>query len=192
LWHGANWTFVVWGGLHGIFLVLHHAWVGLCGRWLAPVSSGLWQRCLNALSVLLTFWVVVLAWVFFRADSMASALRIVWGCLGLNGLSVAASDGWLTQSVMALFRAADLPVLTEGAFELASTMHDFHPGTVGRLLLICLLWVWFAPSSQSIAAKWSVAAAPWVMTLRGCWVAFLLLVSLSHIDRISTFIYYQF
>jgi hypothetical protein len=166
--------------------------VGLCSSWFAPASTGLVQRVFGVVSVLLTFIAVVFAWIFFRADSMQAAVSLLYGCLGLNGLSVAASDGWLTHGAMALFHAAGLPVLTEGVFELSSTMRDFNPNTVGRLLVICALLVWFAPSSQQIASKWSCAASPWVMLLRGWGVAFLLLVSVSHIGRISTFIYYQF
>ena len=192
LWHGANWTFLLWGSLHGLYLVLHHAWMNVCQRWdLRP--SRAWQRqLLSLLSVLLTFVAVVVGWIFFRADSLHAALAILRGFFGLNGLSVAASEGWLTQTAIALFHLAGLPVVTEGAFELSTPMRDFNPSTVGRLLVICALLVWLAPSSQAIAAKWRNNASQPVMALRGLAAAILLLVSLSHVDRISTFIYYQF
>ena len=192
LWHGANWTFVVWGALHGVLLVLQHAWTGWLARLNLPAPSRWLALILHVVSIGLTFLAVVMGWIFFRADSLTSALLIVQGCLGMNGLSIAAAQGWLTQLGIALFTWAGQPVVYEGVFELSSAMRDFNPSTVGRLLLICSLLVWLAPSSQRIAQRWSVPAAPWVMVLRGGWVAFLLLVSLSHIDRISTFIYYQF
>ncbi len=192
LWHGANWTFVAWGALHGLYLMLQHAWSATLARLKLPVLPKAIRLILRVLSVGLTFLVVVLAWIFFRADSMSSAWLIVQGCLGLNGLSIAGADGWLTRFLLMVFQSAGLPVVFEGAFELSSAMRDFNPGTVGRLLMICSLLIWVAPSSQKIAQRWRVPAATWVMFLRGVWVAFLLLVSLSHIDRISTFIYYQF
>ncbi|MDD5478691.1 MBOAT family O-acyltransferase [Rhodoferax sp.] len=192
LWHGANWTFVIWGGLHGLFLVLHHAWRGVHNGLKFPATPQPLVWLVKGLSVLLTFMLVVLAWVFFRADSLASAMLIVQGCLGLNGLSISPTQGWFTQSLITLFRWAGLPVGFEGVFELTSAMRDFNASTVGRLLLICALLVWFAPSSQRIAERWSQAKTSWVMALRGLAVAALMLISISHIDRISTFIYYQF
>ena len=73
LWHGAGWTFVLWGGLHGIFLVANHAWLAAMRRmgWQRPVWGG------NFFSGALTFVCVVFAWVFFRADNMAAALALL-------------------------------------------------------------------------------------------------------------------
>jgi alginate O-acetyltransferase complex protein AlgI len=67
LWHGANWTFVVWGLFHGIFLVLDKAFWIKTSRHLPPVFN-----------VLLTFFLVCISWVFFRATSFEQA----WAFLG--------------------------------------------------------------------------------------------------------------
>jgi len=66
LWHGASWTFVIWGGMHGCFLAVNHFW----RRWR---KAGLPNKHLGWL---LTFVCVVFAWVSFRATSVESALRI--------------------------------------------------------------------------------------------------------------------
>jgi alginate O-acetyltransferase complex protein AlgI len=75
LWHGANWTFVMWGGLNGLYQVLYvltarpRAWLGSVIRlpgWLSAV-----------LSALLTFHLVLVAWIFFRAASLADALTVL-------------------------------------------------------------------------------------------------------------------
>lgn len=77
LWHGAAWTFVVWGGLHGLALVVNHLWErafpkGLFGRFhIAPR--------------LLTFLFVTLAWVFFRAEGFSTAETMFAGLAGLAG-----------------------------------------------------------------------------------------------------------
>src|ERR1700722_5169056 len=63
LWHGANWTFVVWGGFHGLGLVVNHVWHALGGV-RPPAAGGTRWVCKIA-----TFVFVVLAWTFFRADS---------------------------------------------------------------------------------------------------------------------------
>ncbi len=68
LWHGAAWTFVAWGTMHGLALALNK-WVG--ERWVgASLSSSLVGR---VVSVLLTFHFVCAAWVFFRAPTFAQA-----------------------------------------------------------------------------------------------------------------------
>ncbi|MBN2309970.1 MAG: MBOAT family protein [Candidatus Hydrogenedentes bacterium] len=77
LWHGANWTFVVWGALHGAFVVASQ----LSGRWRqgAAERMGLTAvpRLHRVLQVLATFCLVCFAWIFFRADSMADAVGLV-------------------------------------------------------------------------------------------------------------------
>lgn len=74
LWHGANWTFVVWGGLHGVYLVINHAIHGALPR---PLHRRLaafppWRAAAWAL----TFVAVVIAWVFFRAADLGTALGL--------------------------------------------------------------------------------------------------------------------
>jgi alginate O-acetyltransferase complex protein AlgI len=74
LWHGANWTFAAWGTWHGLLLVLHHsvpAWERM---------SGFWQRNL-------TFFLVTLGWVFFRAESFAHAAQWFASLAGAHGLA---------------------------------------------------------------------------------------------------------
>jgi len=70
LWHGANWTFVVWGGLHGIYLVTERLF-GLRAR--DYVGLALWARRL------ITFHMVCFAWIFFRAPTFEAAWQIIRG-----------------------------------------------------------------------------------------------------------------
>ena len=90
LWHGAAWTFVVWGALHGVGLALTRAWQRWRGRErasLAPGGSGAASGSLlgRALAVLLTFHFVCLAWIFFRAESFDRALEIITGLASFSG-----------------------------------------------------------------------------------------------------------
>lgn len=82
LWHGAGWTFVVWGGLHGIFLVINHGWRHVCGRLNWGGNGAVFQL----LAWALTFLAVALAWVFFRADTFTGALAMLSGMAGVNDL----------------------------------------------------------------------------------------------------------
>ncbi len=67
LWHGSAWTFVVWGALHGGWQVAERTWRGRSGQHRAPGRREVW------LGRLLTFHLVCLGWVFFRADSFRTA-----------------------------------------------------------------------------------------------------------------------
>jgi alginate O-acetyltransferase complex protein AlgI len=71
LWHGANWTFVIWGFLHGLALTASH----LLRPWLrsSPLALPRW------LAIAVTFHFVTLAWVFFRAPDMTTAMRVLTG-----------------------------------------------------------------------------------------------------------------
>lgn len=82
LWHGAGWTFIIWGALHGIFLALNHGWRSLTGH---SSTAGV-GRIRHWLSVLLTFTFVCVAWVFFRAPNLQVALEILAAMAGLRGV----------------------------------------------------------------------------------------------------------
>ena len=77
LWHGASWTFVVWGGLHGFFLAVE--------RGLRKPFAGYRPARLGAAALgLLTFSLVNVAWVFFRAKTFTRAMLILGGMFGRN------------------------------------------------------------------------------------------------------------
>jgi alginate O-acetyltransferase complex protein AlgI len=73
LWHGANWTFVVWGLLHGLYLCVNHLKQHL---WPAPNALNV-SKPRHAVSVAITFFFVVIAWIVFRADHVSSAVIMI-------------------------------------------------------------------------------------------------------------------
>lgn len=83
LWHGAGWNFVIWGALHGSYLILNHAWRGL--KDLVPAL-----RVTDVAFVhwLITFVVVVIGWVFFRATTLDGALAMLTSMSGVNGVEI--------------------------------------------------------------------------------------------------------
>ena len=84
VWHGAGWQFAVFGLLHGIFLTINHGWRQIKVRMGFPLES---SRPLTVVaSVLLTFLCVVVALVFFRADSVPAAMTLLAGMTGAGGL----------------------------------------------------------------------------------------------------------
>jgi hypothetical protein len=80
LWHGAGWTFVIWGMLHGIYLMINHAWL----RVPRPVDNKAYRVAAHALTLLC----VIIAWVPFRATSLDAALSIYQAMFGFQGLSL--------------------------------------------------------------------------------------------------------
>ncbi len=98
LWHGASWTFVVWGGLHGLYLVGERI-----AKSLVPEST-LWNSPIARLGLtLLTFVLVGFAWVFFRATSFAQAFRICAAMLGAGAGKTNAALLWSLIPVGFLF-----------------------------------------------------------------------------------------
>ncbi len=81
LWHGAAWTFVAWGALHGLVLCIERVW-----RSLRPAS---WPRLPAIIGVLVTFHVVCLGWILFRSESFTLALSFIEGFGRLGPVSVA-------------------------------------------------------------------------------------------------------
>ena len=90
LWHGAGWTFIVWGSLHGLALVIHRLWEKTRINMPALVAWGI------------TFLFVNFAWVFFRAETLPDATRIIRGMLGFNGVIVSSDFATLLSSVTGL------------------------------------------------------------------------------------------
>ena len=77
LWHGANWTFVVWGGFHGLLQIAADLWAP-CGKTLVKRFS-VRTDCFSwrLLRTMNTFIVVDLGWIFFQSDSITDALRFI-------------------------------------------------------------------------------------------------------------------
>jgi D-alanyl-lipoteichoic acid acyltransferase DltB (MBOAT superfamily) len=76
LWHGAGWTFVVWGAIHGAMLIAERA----AGEVWRPL--GLPHRLVTTMRWLLTFHVVSLSWIFFRADDLGRATDLLGQLVG--------------------------------------------------------------------------------------------------------------
>jgi len=88
LWHGASWTFVVWGALQGVALSINHAWRKHSTRRL-PALAG----------VALTFGVTLFGYVFFRSTTFTRAWQIVRGMVGANGFAWRAEFGSFTSEM---------------------------------------------------------------------------------------------
>jgi alginate O-acetyltransferase complex protein AlgI len=100
VWHGASWTFVFWGALHGVFLLINRLWSSLL-----PSGNSAPSAWASSLSWLVTFTAVVFAWVLFRSPDLATAFRIWQGMLGLGsggGLEIAPEFWLMTLAAIAI------------------------------------------------------------------------------------------
>lgn len=196
LWHGAGWTFVIWGGMHGCYLLLNHAWRSLRGAAKNDSDSGAWLG--RWASRILTFVAVTVAWVFFRAENIDAALPILKGMIGLNGFILPSK----MLSILKYLGYSGGYLETQGFKFILDPVFDQwgYP-----LLLILLVFTWFAPNTQQFMARYKPALSVfegdffrsrWVQWRLGRYsavfsalVTFLAVLGLS---QISEFLYFQF
>jgi len=154
LWHGAGWTFVAWGGLHGLYLVINHLWHGLRRRLGHDLSHSTWLGRVTARTV--TFLAVVVAWVFFRAESFDAAQRILAGMIGLNGVQLPAS-------YYGLF--GPLAPTLESLGWVFMDAPGFHFGGVNQVIFLLALFgiAFLLPNTQ----EWTGYVAPNAERARG-------------------------
>jgi alginate O-acetyltransferase complex protein AlgI len=166
LWHGAGWTYVLWGGLHGVFLVVNHTWrkTGVrCPAWLG------WG---------ITFVAILASWVVFRAANLADAVDMLMAMAGMKGVVLLqdfqAIAPWL-ESVGVQFQS-----WTELAYLPANYKQNL------LILGVLLVAVIGLPNSQQIVEQFK---PNWWWAVAGGGVAAGCLLSLN---RVSEFLYFQF
>lgn len=183
LWHGAGWTFVIWGGLHGLYLVLQQAWQRLFGA----ARAHWWPT-------LLTFLAVMLAWIFFRAPDVATAWDISGALVGANGVSLPRG---LASHAASLAQWGLHP-----AFDGIRWIELAGPGL--PVLLGAMLLAFKAPNTQEIFFLYEPAierifqptgrwAFSWRPTRRwSVGFAALFVACIFGMNRVTEFLYFQF
>ena len=145
LWHGAGWTFVAWGALHGLYLVANHGWRAFARRrgWKPRGAAS------RVAGIAVTFLAVVVGWVIFRADSLGSAGRILAGMAGLNGISFPIAS---PQALHDLASGMSLgSVVFEGLAPLTYTDGRAAIAAIAAGLAV----VWLLPNVREIFARYA-------------------------------------
>ena len=165
LWHGAAWQFVAWGGLHGLFLIIHAQY-----RRLGPPLPLLAARVVTVLAV-------IVAWVPFRAADIATAGSMLRGLAGLNGIAL---PQMITGALPALHLVAEpVPVLT--------WLGDARTLSFPEVTA-CLVLGWVIVLGLPSVHAWGERARLWGLT-----AGFALTVqALFFAPRVSPFLYFQF
>jgi len=192
LWHGAGWTFVIWGGLHGMYLIINHGWRAV--RTQLGYGKSHWLG--RASSILLTFIAVIFAWVFFRAADLRSALYLIESMFGLHGFSL--PESMAGNNIFNGFAGRD--VLFAGLL----TNIQANTTTVCLWVTTLLAIVWLLPNTQQIMASYEptsdriappllASALHWHPTRP--WIALIALLfgmGVMELGKVSEFLYFQF
>ena len=197
LWHGAGWTFVLWGGMHGCYLVFNNIW----RKWRSSRGHLHGTPAGRFFAWLLTMLAVIVAWVPFRAEGLAATQNMLGAMLGFNGFPLPVSltgklgfiEPWLI-SFGAVFQSM------------------FHNGlanwTNGAAMIFLLAMIAVvAPNTQQIMQQYHPALevyngeiqqfkyklTQWQPTaLWAISIGSLFLISLAYLTRVSEFLYFQF
>jgi alginate O-acetyltransferase complex protein AlgI len=165
LWHGAACRFVLWGGLHGLYLAVHAGW----RAWGCRLPSGL--------SHAVTLFAVVIAWVPFRADGLSAAWSMLRAMSGLNGVALPAMIvGFCPPLAHVATPVAVLPFLGDG--------RTLSFPEVSACLLLGWLMVLVPPNVQAMTDR----ARYWTVTSG---LAFIV-QALFFAPRVAPFLYFQF
>jgi D-alanyl-lipoteichoic acid acyltransferase DltB (MBOAT superfamily) len=164
LWHGAGWTFVLWGALHGLFLCVNHGW-----RALAIPARSPWLRLAAVPAAwALTFVCVVAGWVLFRSPDVATAAT--------------------------LLGAMAMPAELVGGQRPPPVAWPEIAGGPARWIAASLLLAVLFPNSQTLVGWMSkvFAARRWMPVAAASAIVALLAIAITMLDRPTEFIYFQF
>ena len=193
LWHGAGWTYVLFGALHGLYLAVNQAWRMLRRRFsrrrATPTAWG------QAVAVLLTFaaWLIGLA--IFRSQSVPDAMVMLKGMFGLHGFAL--PDVWLV-------KWGDLGAWLQAQGVAFTDSRGLVRAGLVNWIVILLAVCWFAPNTQQIMARFDPAlnvpkdSAParmlaWRPTaFAGLITAAAAFTAIVNLSRYSEFLYFQF
>lgn len=188
LWHGAGWTFIIWGGLHGFYLIVNHAWRSLKDTLHISETASVYSRFISRL---ITFLAVAIAWVYFRADSLDAANLMVKSLLGYGGVI------WPEEARSQLGVFADI-------FSNWGMRYQFLKYFNGMdhvlLMTILLLIVWCLPNLHQIFYRFPAVIDPpgssrisWQPSRKwGVFIIIVSVISILKLGQVSEFLYFQF
>ena len=193
LWHGAGWRFVVWGGLHGLYLVVNHGWWAIA-KWagLKRPERSTWLG--RRLGQLVTFLAVVVGWVFFRATTFEGALGMLDGMVGFNGVSLPVAIAYRIGPLAQVLIDFGISMAPGGGATFAATWL-----WIGALMAVAMLF----PNTQELMRRYRPAfdfrmdgrtpqlvwrpTAAWAMT-----TAVIFAGGILALPQVSEFLYFQF
>ncbi|MEW8264271.1 MAG: MBOAT family protein [Candidatus Thiodiazotropha taylori] len=188
IWHGAGWTFVFWGMLHGFYLMVNHAWRKFRSSVLKWGNH--YSKAETLAAGLITFLAVVVGWVYFRAINLEGANSMLYTMVGGNGISLLKSLENYPELVSTLGAG--------GYFTFEGIFPHYFAELEGSLLWITALAMisFLAPNSIEIIRKVEETLehkipAYYVYTF-SLYVSVLFILGISSLMRVSEFLYFNF
>ncbi len=126
IWHGAGWTFILWGGLHGIALVINHRW------------SAAKRAMPGLLGWVLTTFTVIVGWVLFRAKTFGDAAAVYRSMLGRGTMGRAEYDATIVGALPYLMIAVVIALVLPNTRQLSERFKPTLPWAIGACLLMGL------------------------------------------------------
>lgn len=193
LWHGAGWTFISWGFLHGIYLIINHLWRNIRLTFIPSNKKILYFSVLS--SRILTMVSIVFAWVLFRSDSFSGALNIYKGLFAYNGISLPEHYYYRLGSISEYL--LEMGISFSGLKYFYGTQQIF-------VILSLIIMVSFMPNTQEIFSRYKPALGyigdrkeTFFFSLERpkLWAfisALVFMLSVLSINQVNEFIYFQF
>ncbi|WP_321491577.1 MBOAT family O-acyltransferase [uncultured Desulfobacter sp.] len=199
IWHGSGWTFLLWGGVHGLFLSINHLWRYIFVARFGNIVAG--SRLYYRGSQWITFTLVIVAWVLFRAQTITGIKSMYAGMLGLNGISLPVG----AESCLSFIKGINpgLGISFSGMFRFICTPHEAMV-----LIFIALIVVWFCPNSIELfkthplaldqdqflsSQEFCIQRIAWQPTvIYSLVLSFVAAVAIMFIQQESDFLYFQF
>jgi alginate O-acetyltransferase complex protein AlgI len=196
LWHGAGWNFIIWGGVHGCYLLINHLWRTWRRAWGHDFADP--TRYGSALARALTFIFLVASMPLFRAGNLKAAMVMLKGMAGFNGILLS------SQALKLWGMDRLIPILTGWGFQVGGL--TLLKGFIFEWLMLNLVIVFFLPNTQEIMAKFEPCLGFHLKDTEGTWrwlrwtpsvpwavaTGVLALVSLLLAAKPSPFLYFQF
>ena len=131
-WHGANWTFIIWGAIHGLLFLAERA-----GEKVVSIKDSQ-KPLVNALRVLKTFVLVLIAWVFFRSESAEIGLQILGNVFGSGGEQNISIEP-IVLFLFALFIISDVLLYNKRFDRWIDKRHVLVRWTIYSVMLFCIV-----------------------------------------------------
>lgn len=163
VWHGANWTFVIWGLCHGLFLVINHLW--------RKLNINIPRLAAH----ILTLFCVVVAFAIFRSPNLATAFEVIKGLFGFNGIVLPVSY--------------ELKLASLKEYGVVFKTLPFSNARLNDLVMIIVLWIvaLVLPNSMYWKERFLKHPILWGTVSSTAFVACII-----NLDAVTEFLYYQF
>lgn len=186
LWHGADWTFIAWGGLHGFYLIVNHIWQKTCPN---PINRW-WSR---GIAHFITLIAIIIGWVFFRAETFSGALLMLDSMTNLP-----------TNLHGRLGPIEDILHMIGFNFDGGYLVLEHYKKLIYLIMSIFVIMYW--PTTQQIMSNFSAALDVTKEKKPYWWESFawrpntvwsvitslIAALSILHLGSISEFLYFQF